>query len=165
MAESGKLSLAVCMGAKVRGWRASLDVPAEGSSEELAVQQTPGHPSSWPVQGTGVDGLPCMRPLGAASVCLCQRHDVGVVAALSCPQALLWGGLSRLQRCLQSRSRKQQLSVSDRSGTRPRAMHPRSISGGVWCLSDAGRAWKLRLVQQEVGSLGDRPLVRGHRAL
>ena len=136
-----------------------MDVPVEGSNEELAVQQTPGHHSSWSVQGTGVDGLPCMGPLGAARVCLCQRHDVCVVAALSCPQALLWGGLSRLQRCRRSRSRKQLLSVSDRSETRPRAMHPGSISGGVWSSPDAGGAWKLRLVQQELSLLALLPLM------
>ena len=62
MAKIGKLSLAVCMGAKVRGWRASVDVPVQGSNEELAVQQTPGHHSSWPVQGRGVVGLPCRLP-------------------------------------------------------------------------------------------------------
>ena len=127
-----------------------MDVPVEGSNEELAVQQTPDHHSSRSVPGRGVDGLPCMRPLGAARVCLCQRYDVSVVAALSCPQPPLWGGLSRLQRCRIRRSRKQQQSVSDRSGTRPRAMQPGSISGGVRCPSDAGGAWKLRLVQQEV---------------
>ena len=51
MAEGGQLILTGCMWAEVLLRRASVDVPVEGS-EELAVQQTPGHHSSRPIQGS-----------------------------------------------------------------------------------------------------------------
>ena len=38
-------------------------------------------------------------------------------------------------------------------------MHPGSISGGVWCPFDAGQAWKLRLVHQELSLLALLPLM------
>ena len=104
-----------------------MDVPVEGSDEQIAVQQAPGYHASRSVQGCGVDGPPCVRPLAAGRICHCQGHEVCVVTTLRSPQALLWRAFSRLQLWLSWCWQLLLASVSSRSGTRLRAMHPGSV--------------------------------------
>ena len=76
-------------------------------------------------------------------MCLCQRSNVGIIAAQGGLYALSRRKLCRLGRCCEERLRW--ASVSNWSWTRLRAMHPWGVSGWVWCSPDARRTWLIWL--------------------
>ena len=88
-----------------------------------------------------------------------ETHDVCVVAALSCPQALPWGGLSRLAAAVPDPPEQEATAVylgPERDEAESDAFRRHQWRGLV-PPPDAGRAWKLRLVQQAAEPAGAAP--------